>query len=198
MKNVQKPLIIFATIEEAGATLSQNHAIQVEIGLYSCKKADILISGIGPYAAHSALLKLIDNYQTIINAGIVGSLRDSNQVGDLCTIKSIHFHHWHPEGALQLEHYKPLDPISLQSCGATLITVEKPLYQKSLPFDLVDMEAYPIASLCKQKNRKCHFVKIVSDFVNENTIEHIRQQLPLLSIRLFEELETEIHKSVSH
>lgn len=197
MNNLRKPLVIFATAEEAAATLLNFSPTQQEIGFYSSRKADIIISGIGPYAAHSALAKVIDSYQIVINAGIAGSLTDSIEVGALCKIESIHFHHWHPGGIEKVQHYKPLDPIKLQTVGSSLITVEKPLYERSLPFDLVDMEAYPIASLCKQKKRECHFVKIVSDFANKSTIQHIRKQLPFLSLRLCEELDIQIQNSVS-
>ena len=161
-------LLVFATEQEAAATrniLPPHH--------------DILITGMG---CHNVKVKLTDqlnayDYDIIINIGIVGAMRDEFPMGSYVPIKCIYHEH-------------EAEPIGIAPTGFSLLTVEAPLYVTRPAFDLVDMEAYMVASLCKQANKTLHFIKVVSDIVSQHSSAHIRERLPVLS----QILSTHIHE----
>ena len=152
-----RTLLVFATESEAAAArraLPPHH--------------DICITGMGPKAITENLPRQLNSYDTIINAGIVGSMRDDIAIGTLVPIGRIHY-----EGIDEV--------IDVASTGYSLLTVDAPLYVKKPAYDLVDMEGYMIAHVCKQANKKLHFIKVVSDVVSEHSSLHIKQRLPELA-----------------
>ncbi len=142
-------LITFATYEEAEATLLNLKSETVHVA----------ITGIGSFAAYTALLGLIKEYDHIINIGLAGALKPNLPLGSIHPVATVGKYAWHPKGP-----EKRFEDISLQKDGLHLLTFDFPVNEKKeYEADLVDMEGYGIALAAKNYGKKCELYKLVSD-----------------------------------
>jgi adenosylhomocysteine nucleosidase len=169
-----KPLgILFATEMEADSFLAQarpDHYI-------------VTISGMGMEAAHSATRKLIEEQgvSRIVNAGVCGALDDALARGSVFPVSEV----------LTEDH---CDSVSLQPAprGKRLVTVDQPVFQterkaKLATFaDLVDMEGFAIARLCREHRVPCVLIKGVTDFGDAKGKADIKKYIARVSEKVTE------------
>ncbi|RKX36966.1 MAG: hypothetical protein DRP64_17860 [Verrucomicrobia bacterium] len=158
--------ILFATEMEAKPFLDRGEAAGTVV----------LVSGMGMEAARIAAEKLIreNGCTTIINAGVCGALNDSLERGSVHRVLSVGV-----DGTT--------GSVVLGKKGLRLVTVEKPVFQPdrkkelSKQADLVDMEGYAVARVCKEHNISCIMVKGVTDFGDGNGKADIQKHIDSVS-----------------
>jgi len=192
----KKLLIAFSTLMEAALTIEKlSFTPQKETGLYSNDKATIVITGIGPYAAFHSIDSLIADYDEILNIGIAGSLSldiHPFEIHEIGTVSKFSFYPGGKENTSLYHSEQLLKPIEINHKPIKLITTDFTLtctsLRKVLSYDhnLVDMEGYAIAHLCKTKQKKCRMIKLVSDTCDKNTSAIIKKNLHKYSESLFE------------
>lgn len=133
-------------------------------------------TGVGKINATMATMEALELYspQTIINFGTAGALRDD--IVGLCPIAKVLQRDMDVRGlgfALGQTPYEEEIAIELSiapaekgySCGTGDSFVQSP---PDLASDLVDMEAYAIAKVCRQKGINFHCFKYVSDKADDS------------------------------
>ena len=160
--------ILFATEMEAQPFLS------------SSNRRDLLvdISGMGMEAAALATHRLLDQgVSCVINAGVCGALNDSFCRGDVFRISTVFVEDFLKEEEIEKE-------------GVRLVSVAQPLFDKerrerlSRRADLVDMEGFAVAQICKKKNADCFLIKGVTDFGDQNGSVDIQEHIQWVSERV--------------
>jgi len=170
-----KQCILFATLQEAEVTLSTLNAEKITQELYKSANGHILITGMGMQHTEKMLLNYIHLFDDFLNMGIAGALKTDIVQDTLLQIRAVSSQE---------------STIELQEAGLHLFTHHEPLHDPNERdrlaevHDLVDMEGYTIAKLCKAHKKSCRLYKIVSDFCTKTTSEEIRQALPKLSKQL--------------
>jgi len=170
--------VLFATQKEAAPFLAQLNSKTVQVS----------ISGMGMEAAGRATEALIEQgATTILNAGVCGALTHSLQRG------SVHF-----IASVCLESGKK---ISLPSSdGLRLLSVDQPLFEPkrrkhySKEADLVDMEGFAVAHICREKKIPALLIKGVTDFGDAKGRRDIQTHLKSVSESVAQVLLNEIKK----
>lgn len=203
------PLLIFATLGEAQATL---HALEarpatqdtVEVwsegfvpALFEAPPYQIAISGFGAYGALRTLMRYGTQHEHIWNLGLAGTLNEALPLGEICIVS-------------QVSKYLPLPPkidplsrdiaesslpaFSIAPRGVRLVTTDFPVHdatlrdQLSAHFDLVDMEGYGIAYGAHHLGKKCHLWKVISDPVSPHGRALLENNKSALSALLAEKI----------
>lgn len=172
-----KPLLLFATFEEAEASLELFQPRSLKPWLYESEHWYLMITGIGSFHAYIACKTFIDQVDHIANFGLAGALKPTFELGSLHEISSVSKLLWHPKG---IEAASPFcHDIILKNSGPTLISSDMPVYNQTLTakHDLVDMEAYAAAIIAQQHNKRCTIYKVVSDHCTPESATQIRQNL---------------------
>ncbi len=174
-------LVVFATAEEANATLLKTQARQ-QGSHFVFDHGIIVISGIGPFAGYTAIEPFIAQASIVINPGIAGALHDGIQVGSIYSISSVAKLIWHPKQSTTTE------ALCIGTAGQpALCTVDFPLHCPTLRdqlqsrFDLVDMEGYAICLQAHRHKKPVQLYKIASDRCTEETSQEIKKNLPFYS-----------------
>ena len=181
-----KVCVLMATEMEASELIKESvNALESETPflIYRNAEFNLLITGIGKINAKLATVwALSQGAEKFINAGICGCLNDQLALFQVCCPSSI----------------KDLD---LMQCGAKEIycdqkenlcigTVSKPLHggQERQNFqiycDLVDMEAYGIASALEMGKNTLKMIKCITDFCQLDGSIEIKKNLPQASLLL--------------
>lgn len=172
------------------------------------------ICGIGPQAAKENTEELLslsnstDCCLTVINCGICGSLNEKHSIGDICLVTKV----LKGDAVLGLDvstndyesiGIEEIDIISIdteQDCrlkeqlsslpGATLATTSTgvfgghPKKELSKVADIVDMEGYAIAQICRRIDVPLLIIKGVSDFADSGGKEAIQTNIQGLSQKM--------------
>lgn len=180
-------LICFATHEEASHSLTRFNAEEVHTGLYKSDIGPIVITGIGPFAAHAVSMTLSEEIDCFLNIGLAGSLREDLAIGSIHPVASVSKFLWHPKGKdfANISFASQLPFLTLQDQGLRLCTADFPIYGETKELaslcDFVDMEGYGIALSAKVRNIECRLYKIISDHCSESSASQIKTRLPELS-----------------
>jgi adenosylhomocysteine nucleosidase len=163
--------ILFATKMEA----------QPFLDLWGGAGGEVSISGMGMAAARIAAEELVEKGATqIINAGVCGALNDSLKRGSVYRISRV--------------SVDEASCLVVENSGLRLITVDKPVFEpdrkKELAkhADLVDMEGYAVARVCKENGIPCIMVKGVTDFGDGNGKADIKKHITPVSQAVAEEV----------
>ena len=156
--------------------------MEAEPFLLHTQRDDLLvdISGMGMKAAALATHRLLaQGASCIINAGVCGALNDLFVRGDVFQVSVV-----------SVEDFSKREIIAEE--GVRLVSVVQPLFEKerrhqlSFQADLVDMEGFAVAEICKQKKVDCFLVKGVTDFGNQESSEEIQQHIHWVSEHIAE------------
>jgi nucleoside phosphorylase len=154
----------------------------------------ILVTGMGCLNAAIAVTPWLKDCTEIWNLGIAGALNPSCKAGNIYTVSSVSKLNTFPQNIDSYSNdfaLKLCPDIEIATEGLRLISSDFPLHSQERKIannaDLIDMEAYGIASACKRHGVKCHFLKAVSDFCNNDGPAQIKERLPALSLKLAEE-----------
>ncbi len=160
----------------------------------SAEKIFILLTDMGPEAAYRATSNFLNKQRVskIINLGVAGSLQDHLQVGDLCTVSSVHM-----ENALDKEGngWNKITSLPLPNLPKQrLVSVSTPVFDDerktglAASADLVDMEGAAIARACCQYKIPCYMLKGITDFAGVDGREILHKNLFDVSHALTDEL----------
>ena len=194
--------LIFATQIEAESAIAHLQAKPVHnhSNLFagehpnSNEKIVILITGMGPKAAYTAMdsLLITQPISKVINLGVAGSLQPDLQVGDLCTIN-----HTNMEDASD-KMFQGFNGINLSPLPDLpqhrLISVHIPLFENerrarlATDADLVDMEGAAVAWACHQHDIPCQMLKGITDFAGADERKMLHKNLSKVSDTLTVEL----------
>ena len=140
-----------------------------------------VISGMGLDAARSATEKLIhDGCASIINAGVCGALNDALERGSVHRVSSV--------------CSDELNSIALTGTGLRLVSVKEPVFEAERKrvlaehADLVDMEGYAVAKVCKECDIPCIQIKGVTDFGDSDGKADIQTHIDSVSEAVANEL----------
>lgn len=176
-------VITFATYEEAAGSLGAFHAKSIKPGLYTSDIGLLAITGIGSFAAFTALKQLSVHFDLVVNIGLAGSLWPELERGSIHPIKSCSKHLWHPKGQSSTENClaAACKDIAFDSDGLRLASVDFPLYDAPTHLsnisDLVDMEGYGLASCALDLGKPCELYKLVSDHCTQDSGSIIKNNL---------------------
>jgi len=133
-------------------------------------------SGVGKINASITLMKIIEKYKPlkIINYGTAGSL--NNNLKGLIKCTTFIQRDMDARGLLDFKLGEtPFDPVStihLSEDGYTCGTGDNFVNEKiEVDCDIVDMEAYAFAKICKLHNIKFECYKFISDYADDNSNE---------------------------
>ncbi len=163
--------IVFATKMEAQPFLGRGVPPGVAVA----------VCGMGMESARIATEELIGKGATqIINAGVCGALNDSLKRGSVHRISQV--------------SVDEASCLVVENSGLRLVTVDKPVFQpdrkKALAkqADLVDMEGFSVARVCKAHDIPCILVKGITDFGNGNGKADIKKHIAPVSEAVAEEV----------
>jgi nucleoside phosphorylase len=176
------PLFVFATIEEAEATIDllNAKASQASPWLYEHSQGLLVITGIGPFSMLTSLMTITKEITIIYNFGLAGALKNNLELGKLYPVASCSKRQWHPKGEEATKgtaSFHACPKIVLDDTqGLSLISSDVPAYgELSGAFDLVDMEGYATAFFAKMRTKPCELYKIVSDYCNASSTALIKE-----------------------
>ena len=163
--------ILFATKMEAQPLIDRGLPEGVEVA----------VSGMGMAAARIAAEELVGKGATqIINAGVCGALDNSLKRGSVHRVSRV--------------GVDESPCLAVENSGLRLATVDKPVFEpdrkKELAkqADLVDMEGYAVARVCKENSIACIMVKGVTDFGDGNGKADIKKHILPVSEAVAEEV----------
>ncbi len=170
-------LLLFASFEEAEATLEFLRAEKEENDVWRYSEGWIVVSGWGCEKAHKTALTYGPRVDVIWNLGIAGALVDTLALGTMHRISQVG---------------KSKSP-SLDLKGTKrLFTSDVPIHDSvsrqtlAKEWDLVDMEGYGVAQAARALEKECHLFKLVSDFAKKETRELILKNMRKNSEVLYE------------
>jgi nucleoside phosphorylase len=152
----------------------------------------IVVSGMGSAAARRAAAYALDqpNAGGVVNAGICGSLRGGDPGALFSVSEALDGDAW-LAGTTTTGVSLATGPwMGLQR--ARLATVGDPVFDArrrqalAAVAELVDMEGFAVASLCRERGAACHLVKGVSDLANAEGHAAIIRNLPFVCDALAE------------
>ena len=196
--------LLVATLDEAGPLLTRLGAekfLDRPFPAYRFPARDrrpggvVVISGMGPSAAAAAAEHAIAarGATRIVNLGICGALTDAMEVGRLCRVAET------VDGDALDRGERPAH-LPLASDGtwpslstARLATVTESVFCSkrraalAAEADVVDMEGFAIARVCRERGIPCVLLKAVSDGASDGGREELLRNLPALSEALARE-----------
>ncbi|AFS24628.1 nucleoside phosphorylase-I family protein [Chlamydia psittaci] len=127
---------------------------------------------------------VLKNYDSCVNVGFAGACSPRFPLQTCYTIDRVS--QLSKDLPNQLDTTPELTVIALPSLPkATLVSAHAPYtYGFHDTFQLVDMEGYAIAELCKNVNLRCMMLKITSDYTTEDGRDYIKQHKHVLSEKL--------------
>jgi nucleoside phosphorylase len=137
-------------------------------------KVYLCISGIGRTCARTMQAMIEKEKITKVTLiGFAGNLTSENRLGHMYIIKTV----TDKDDVISMKKPTEKDIDHINHNGyATLITVKIPVWTKERKMnlvnyaDLVDMEGYYVAKLCKQNDISLHMIRIVSDNCDINLV----------------------------
>ena len=167
--------------------LLQNRIKMAGGALYQTNDVNLFRCGIGKEAVQKSFDLYVNNISTkgVINIGLSGALADNYKSGDIFLINEI----WGENKSVVF--YPELMTIPGLS-KAKLLTVEDAVFDSTkrdklfekYKAELVDMEAYYLAEICKRNNIPFYCVKIASDNANEQAKQQFMESYKKLAVQL--------------
>ncbi len=172
-------LITFATNEEAKEALALFKAHAIKPGLYTSEIGLIAITGIGPFAAFTALSNLKESFDSVINIGLAGSRLPELEVGSIHSIALCKKYCWNPEASSEKTLSHGFADLTFATQGRSLTTLDFPLYapNSNITSDLVDMEGYGIALAAMSRDLPCSLYKLVSDHCSKDSSSQMKNNI---------------------
>ena len=179
--------VLFATMDEARPLLDKGHAERIGTEPFVVYRfnghAVVIISGMGMAAARRACRELIEKQavREVINAGVCGALVGGIGRGRIFTISAV-VDGTPPDRARSL---RPNAAPGLEP--RTLVTVQEPVFDPERrqalanAGELVDMEGFAVADLCRELGIPCCLIKGVTDFGDRDGKADIRKHLDSVS-----------------
>ena len=131
-------------------------------------------TGVGKINAAIKLIELIHLYKPnqVINYGTAGSLK--REISGLIECTTFIQHDMDARGLLDFKlgetPFDPISKITLSNEGYICATGDRFVKNKlEMDCDIVDMEAYALAKICKIKNIDFKCFKYISDYANEQS-----------------------------
>ena len=131
-------------------------------------------TGVGKINAAIKLIELIHLYEPtqVINYGTAGSVK--REISGLIECTTFIQHDMDARGLLDFKlgetPFDPISKITLSNEGYTCATGDRFVKNKlEMDCDIVDMEAYALAKICKIKNIDFKCFKYISDYANEQS-----------------------------
>ena len=180
-------LLVFAHKREARAFLQNDTYRRIDqknYRFYLGKKFNILITGQGKENVVRTLSAFLREYggqtDTLINLGIAGALNPTLKTGVLYRINRLFYRN----GNILLNH----------QTGLRCRTLDAPFTAESVypsadirNEDVVDMEAFHVASLARQNGIDFYCFKLISDVAGERQTSEIIQSGVFWSLRIFDQ-----------
>lgn len=169
-----------ATEMEAAALMKGSvksiDAINKQI-FYANSQYNLLITGVGKISARLATNYAISQgAEKFINAGICGSLRDDLPLFKLCypqKVKDLELIQSGSESiVINNKDNLTVGTVSLPLHGGQ----EREIFQKHA--DIIDMEAFGVASAIENPKKSLKIIKCVSDFCQSGGSDEIKKNLP--------------------
>ncbi|QXE27205.1 hypothetical protein [Chlamydia buteonis] len=187
-----KILLVLADRQEAQSLLQDFAFTKLTNNFYRCPDIhmSILIDMIildqwGKDGVVQALTNtLLKNYDSCVNIGFAGACSSRFPLQTCYTIDKVS--QLSKDIPNQLDTTPELTVTALPSLSkATLVSAHAP-YKHGFhdTFQLVDMEGYSIAGLCKNLNLRCMMLKITSDYTTKDGGDYIKQHKRVLSEKL--------------
>jgi hypothetical protein len=171
------------------------HAKQIKNNLFSFHQGEIVVTGMGPIAAHMAA-KRIGCDSCWINIGCAGTMQAIPQ-GAMTTIGSVSGLCWRRSSGTFVA---TKNAICLQVNNlSTLYTVSRPVHEKIGGLEasnFIDMEGYAIAQVAAARNVPLMIIKVISDHCNRDSSLQIVQSLPEISYRIAERVQQIMEEEV--
>ena len=131
-------------------------------------------TGVGKINAVMKLMELINLYKPtqVINYGTAGSIK--REISGLIECTTFIQHDMDARGLLDFKlgetPFDPISKITLSNEGYICATGDRFVKNKlEMDCDIVDMEAYALAKICKIKNIDFKCFKYISDYANEQS-----------------------------
>ena len=131
-------------------------------------------TGVGKINATIKLMELINSHNPtqVINYGTAGSLK--KEINGLVECTTFVQHDMDSRGLLNFKlgetPFDPISTITMSNTGYTCGTGDKFVKNKlDLECDIVDMEAYALAKVCKINKIKFKCYKYISDYANDDS-----------------------------
>ncbi|SYX08865.1 nucleosidase,Phosphorylase superfamily [Chlamydia poikilotherma] len=187
-----KILLILADMNEAKSLIEDFAFIRTDKNFYQCRDSHmsiamdmILLEQWGKDGVIKALKDIkLENYDSCVNLGFAGSCSPDLPLQNFYTINSVsQLSKTTPE---QLDSAIELEIIAIPNLPkATLVSAHTP-YKHGFheTFQLVDMEGYAIARLCKNHNLRCMMIKIISDYATQEGGEYLKKHRDVLAEKL--------------
>lgn len=179
--------LLFATAEEARPLLDRGQAKQISAAPFIVYRfndhACVIISGMGMESARQACRELIERHAVceVINAGVCGALVEGLDRGSVFAVSSV------------IDGAQPARACSLALDMAPgverkrLVTVQAPVFDAdrraamAQAGELVDMEGFAVADVCRERHIPCCLIKGVTDFGDQNGKTDILRHLASVS-----------------
>ena len=155
-------------------------------------------TGVGFRQADNHFRKLLQTYRPalVVNVGIAGALEETLPLFSSYLIEEVY-----SEKGERFD-LRSLLPAPYQTGmrsfpGARLLTVSQPVLddrrrralRRQSGCTLVDMEAFLLAQRLRGRKTRVVFLKVVSDFANQKTVEEVKARVPGLQKRLYQTVE---------
>lgn len=175
---------IFATLNEARATVEMTEAKPLSETLYRFSKGFILISGIGSVATLTSLASLPKETSHVVSYGLAGALHENLQLETFYEIGSVEKFFSFPDAIdshSKVFGERAFPKLTIGKAPYRLMTADYPIHREKaredLKGDFVDMEGYAIAYFCKKRGLPLKMLRLTSDFAKEATRGLIQQKL---------------------
>ncbi|MEF9497263.1 hypothetical protein [Chlamydia sp. 04-14] len=187
-----KILLILADMNEAKSLIEDFDFTRVNKNFYECRDTHmsiamdmILLEQWGENGVIKALRNTkLENYDSCVNLGFAGSCSPDLPLQTFYTIDKVsQLSKTSPE---QLDSAIALEIIAIPNLPrANLVSAHAPYkYGFHKTFQLVDMEGYAIARLCKNHNLRCMMIKITSDYATQEGGEYLKKHRNVLAEKL--------------
>jgi adenosylhomocysteine nucleosidase len=153
--------------------------------IYPGESVSLLRTGIGQEKARQVLESFFKLYHCdyILNIGFAGAISDTYRKGDIVSVSQV----INEESKNLPITIRNIDFISLKS--VRLITVNKAVLnserrsylQQKYETDIVDMEGYAFAELCRENNTPFSSIKIISDLADKQAVKDFLKNYKMLA-----------------
>jgi len=144
------------------------------------------VLGVGPIQTSFKLTQTLmelyeDDIAHVVNVGFAGGVKEGLQIGQVCHINEVHYEDTY--FPIELQQYQPQKIVLLpiQEGSKTSLQTMNSFKESgnSIKGDLVDMEGYSVAKVCREFGLNCHIIKIVSDLTNKQSSHDFKDAFKL-------------------
>lgn len=190
-----KLLLVLADINEAKSLIQDFTFSQTANNFYQCRDSHmsiamdmIILDQWGENGVLQALENIkLENYDSCVNIGFAGTCSPHLPLQTCYTIDKVSlFREDSPTLCNLTEETSELTITTIPNLlQANLVSVRAP-YRQGFhdTLQLVDMEGYSIAKLCKHHNLRCMMIKIASDYTTKEGGDYLNQHKSVLAKKL--------------